>query len=282
MKSNVTLCVLLLVFGSIIINAQIVNSGFEDWDSNGNPIGWSTNNTPPTFLTIIKTNDAHSGSWAVEGDVVAFSVFTIPPSLINGEEGQGVPVNIRPAALEGYYKLISVQEDFLFIQAYLIKNGEYAGLGAAILPAADAYTKFSFEITPGSEIPDSALIAISIANSIGITHVGTKLFIDDLAWSGTTDVQSTDQTPNSFSLKQNYPNPFNPSTRIQYQVASNSQVTLKVYDLLGNELAVLVDEFKPAGSHEVEFNASELSSGIYLYKLQAGNFIETKKLMLLK
>lgn len=89
-------------------------------------------------------------------------------------------------------------------------------------------------------------------------------------------------TPNSFSLEQNYPNPFNPSTVIGYRLSVNSVVTLKVYDLPGREIATLVDEFKPAGKYEVEFNGKDLSSGIYFYKLEAGNFIETKKMILLK
>lgn len=85
-----------------------------------------------------------------------------------------------------------------------------------------------------------------------------------------------------FSLEQNYPNPFNPSTSIQYRVSSISQVILKVYDVLGNEVATLVNEQKPAGSYEVKFNAEGLSSGIYFYKLQAGSLLETKKMILMK
>jgi hypothetical protein len=87
---------------------------------------------------------------------------------------------------------------------------------------------------------------------------------------------------NKFSLEQNYPNPFNPSTRIQYQVSSISQVILKVYDVLGNEVATLVNEEKPAGAYEITLNASQLSSGIYFYKLQAGSFVETKKMILMR
>ncbi len=95
--------------------------------------------------------------------------------------------------------------------------------------------------------------------------------------------------PIEFSLEQNYPNPFNPSTTIRYQVPERSFITLKVYDILGNEIATLVTEEKPAGSYEVEFNShsglsgiKELPSGIYFYKLQAGNFVQTKKMILLK
>ncbi|GAB6283660.1 MAG: hypothetical protein STSR0008_24470 [Ignavibacterium sp.] len=87
---------------------------------------------------------------------------------------------------------------------------------------------------------------------------------------------------NSFELLQNYPNPFNTSTLISYQLPVNSLVTLKVYDILGREVAKLVNEEKPVGVYEVEFNATNLPSGVYFYKLQAGSFSETKKLILLK
>jgi Secretion system C-terminal sorting domain len=97
------------------------------------------------------------------------------------------------------------------------------------------------------------------------------------------------ELPEKFNLVQNYPNPFNPSTTIRYTIPNvtlsgveGSRVQLKVYDILGNEIATLVNEEKPAGSYEVNFNASQLSSGIYFYKLQAGSFVETKKMMLLK
>jgi len=85
-----------------------------------------------------------------------------------------------------------------------------------------------------------------------------------------------------FKLEQNYPNPFNPTTTIQYQISKLSLVTLKVYDVLGNEIKTLVNEEKPVGIYEVEFNSIDLSSGVYYYKLKAGNFVETKKMVLLK
>jgi hypothetical protein len=95
--------------------------------------------------------------------------------------------------------------------------------------------------------------------------------------------------PIKFSLCQNYPNPFNPSTRIKYSVQEMGFVTLKVYDVLGNEVATLVNQEKPAGSYEVEFEGNDLTSGIYFYKLQvypanggAGTFVETKKMVLLR
>jgi len=88
--------------------------------------------------------------------------------------------------------------------------------------------------------------------------------------------------PDDFALYQNYPNPFNPSTVISWQLAVGSQVSLKVYDVLGNEVATLVNEEKAAGKYQVKFDGSKLTSGVYFYKLSAGAFTDTKKFILMK
>jgi len=95
-------------------------------------------------------------------------------------------------------------------------------------------------------------------------------------------VNNETNPPTEFDLYQNYPNPFNPYTTIEYQIPEISLVTLKVYDVLGNEITTLVNEEKPAGSYEVEFDATTLPSGVYFYRLQAGDFFETKKMVLMK
>jgi len=96
------------------------------------------------------------------------------------------------------------------------------------------------------------------------------------------DVGDFLKTPDEFHLFQNYPNPFNPSTTLSWHAPVSSRQTLKIYDILGNEVATIIDEFRPAGTYEVKFEAGKLTSGIYLYQLKAGSFVETKKLMLLK
>jgi len=88
--------------------------------------------------------------------------------------------------------------------------------------------------------------------------------------------------PSSYYLNQNYPNPFNPITRINYSIIQKSFIKLSVYDVLGNEIAILVREEKPAGEYDVEFDGKELTSGIYFYQMIIGNFVETKKMLLLK
>lgn len=98
-----------------------------------------------------------------------------------------------------------------------------------------------------------------------------------------SSVESVDNSvPANFELSQNYPNPFNPSTVISYQVPAESKVTLKLYNILGNEVSTLVNEVKPAGKYDVKFNASNLTSGIYFYTISAGNFTSTKKMTLIK
>ncbi|MDP2364943.1 MAG: T9SS type A sorting domain-containing protein, partial [Ignavibacteria bacterium] len=105
-----------------------------------------------------------------------------------------------------------------------------------------------------------------------------------------SDIVEVEITPSVFSLSQNYPNPFNPSTKISWQSPVGSWQTLMVYDILGNEVVTLVNEYKNAGSYNTEFNASHLASGIYYYQLRAGDpstslgqsFVETKKMILLR
>jgi hypothetical protein len=92
----------------------------------------------------------------------------------------------------------------------------------------------------------------------------------------------TETVPYEFKIYQNYPNPFNPTTTIKYEIPKTSFVSLKVYNLLGQEVAILVNEKQEAGSYDMHFDGSKLASGIYLYSLQTGSFLSTKKLLLLK
>jgi hypothetical protein len=88
--------------------------------------------------------------------------------------------------------------------------------------------------------------------------------------------------PEKYSLLQNYPNPFNPVTTIEYSIPQGSNVSIKVYDMLGREVASLVNKYQETGTYVVEWNASALSSGVYLYTIKSGSFAETKKMILSK
>lgn len=88
--------------------------------------------------------------------------------------------------------------------------------------------------------------------------------------------------PKSYELSQNYPNPFNPTTKIKYSITNRSNVTLKIFDVLGKEVKTLVNEVKPMGNYEIVFDASGFSSWVYFYRITAGKYIKTKKMILLR
>jgi hypothetical protein len=117
------------------------------------------------------------------------------------------------------------------------------------------------------------IIGSDISGGLFVIKIGSTI-------TGITNNQSV---PADYSLSQNYPNPFNPSTSIEYNIPKSSYVTLKVYDVVGREVALLADEFKIAGSYKINFDAARLSSGIYYYTLKSDNgFSETKKMILTK
>ena len=118
----------------------------------------------------------------------------------------------------------------------------------------------------------------------GISAYGNNLFIDSIyvknAITGITPIGN--MIPGVYSLEQNYPNPFNPVTNIRFSIPKQGNVKLEIIDILGREVAVLLNDFKTAGFYTVDFNAGELASGTYLYRITSGNFTETKKMLLLK
>jgi len=131
------------------------------------------------------------------------------------------------------------------------------------------------------------LNSVDFISSTSGWAVGDSGIILHTTNGGVSFVDDVTTQPTEFILEQNYPNPFNPSTVISYQLPVSSDVTLNVYDILGNEIATLVDEYKPARRYEVEFSGhsdegQNLSSGVYFYRLQAGDFVQTKKMILLK
>ena len=118
-----------------------------------------------------------------------------------------------------------------------------------------------------------------IGNNFFITGVWGTIITGNIV---TSVNEKTKIYPIQFVLAQNYPNPFNPTTRIRYSIPHLEKVVLKVYDILGKEIATLVNEEKAAGNYEVKFDGSKLSSGVYFYQMRAGDFIETKKFVLIK
>ncbi len=143
-------------------------------------------------------------------------------------------------------------------------------------PKEEKEVTFIFDISRNAQINKRDTIDFMITSPDGIMM--TKQFV--FSYAG----------PKEFKLEQNFPNPFNPITTIQYQIPASpksspkerTSVTLRIYDILGSEVATLVNEEKEAGYYEVNWNASNLASGVYIYRLQTGSFISVKKMMLLR
>jgi len=122
--------------------------------------------------------------------------------------------------------------------------------------------------------------------SVDLSHAatdGAQIGATRWAFKGVlVGIQNNNPLPGKFALDQNYPNPFNPSTTIEYSVAKGGHVTLEVFNVLGQSVARLVDAVQTVGTYKISFDASKLSSGVYLYQIKAGDFIQARKMVLLK
>jgi hypothetical protein len=287
MKYIYTILLVVLISFSFI-RSQVPNGGFENWTS-GEPDFWTTNNAD-TLITITQSNSSHSGSSALKGECIPYFPPFLPVmgpiGICGGVDDEGFPIELRYNSLKGYYKFNSQGGDQLFITLWVSVDTQAIGVGSILLNNAASYTQFALPITyidPAS--PNRCILSFQILNPVGGINVtlGSEMYLDDLELSMdmVSDVEDESQ-PLAFQLEQNYPNPFNPSTKINYSIPQQGNVTLKVYDVLGNEVATLINEEKSAGNYEVNFNDSGLSSGVYLYKIQAGSFIESKKMILIR
>jgi hypothetical protein len=292
MKKSLYFSLIVIFLSSISVYTQVPNAGFENW-TGGEPDTWATNNAAGLFTTVTQSNSAHTGSSALKGEVVNVSGFGNFTPIVVSDDGLttsgGFPVTQRFNSLKGFYKLNTTANDKVLIILAMYTGETGVGAGVIQLNSAASYTQFAFPIVYDqgfSGTPDRCGISIQITDASGsgtAVTLGSEMYIDDLLLSMDVVSNVEDEIqPLTFQLKQNYPNPFNPSTKINYQISQNDFVSLKVYNILGNEVTTLVNENKPAGSYEVNFDASLLSSGTYFYKLQAGSFVETKKMILLK
>jgi hypothetical protein len=264
--------------------AQIPNASFENWAS-GDPLGWTTNNGVYTFVT--QSSSAHSGASAAQGGVVSvIGGITLSCTLTSADvSGAGFPISQRYGSLHGFYMFTSVGGD-AFLASYLARKGT-SGVGAgSFLDASPqlVYREFVASILyPGPDVPDNGVISFSITGAGGLPHVGSIFVVDDLSFgpaTGTNDLPNG--LPKAFRLEQNYPNPFNPTTNIVYNVPEQSHVTMKVFDVLGREVAVVIDQLQSAGRYKAVFDASALTSGVYFYRLTAGSYVQTNRMLLLR
>lgn len=168
---------------------------------------------------------------------------------------------------------IKVDGEYAYVSEYILGGLQIVDISNPATPTLIGWYQPSGVFALGVESFNGF---VYISDGLGGIQIYRNLLVNPVS------VEPDGIVVNDFKLEQNYPNPFNPSTVISWQSPVSSHQTLKVYDILGNEVAILVDEYKPAGSYEVEFNASTLPSGTYFYQLRAGSFVEMKKMILLK
>lgn len=273
-------------------------------------------NDPATYWTITKT-PSNSPQW----DSTYLSFYSSPNSYTDSKNGNYINnatvtmTLTNPIDLSGYtnprlsyYTKFDIEDNYDYGQVEISTNN-----GSTWIPLTGNYTQPGVSPQPVGQPVYDGVISKWVKEDISLaSYLSSQLkirfelktdggvrrdgwYLDDIGiffYTVPTDIVS-DNNPlhiHKFSLQQSYPNPFNPSTKIKFTIPSvianetkqSQLVTLKIYDVLGNEVATLVNEEKPAGSYEVNFDATSLSSGIYFYKLKAGNFAETKKMLLMK
>ena len=156
---------------------------------------------------------------------------------------------------------------------------KYNGAGNEEWVASYSYGVGSKNLPVGIKVDPSGNVYVAGTSSFGNTSVYTVI---KYVQTPTSVREISPAIPSSFALEENYPNPFNPTTAISYQLSANGLVSLKVFNLLGQEVAVLVNEEKPAGTYRATWDAGKMPSGVYFYRLNAGEFVETKKMILLR
>lgn len=295
MKNKYTLLQVLLVFmipAWSLFAQGIPNPGFENW--NGTTLTDWVHNGSSFIPTVTQSTDAYSGNFAVHGEVVDFVGTPFPPTLFPGTQASPLfAFTSRPNTLTGQYKFEGQGGDALFIEVVFI-NQSIGGGGeghAEITANAAGYTLFEIPITyaadnpPGWQPTDASITITIKPPDQQIPSVGTKFTIDHLTFDGMPlDVEEIENglKPDEYSLEQNYPNPFNPSTKIEFSVPESGNVSLQIYNLLGERVANLVNGYLNSGTYSAEWNAEALASGTYIYQINSGNYSETKKMILLK
>ncbi len=285
MKSLFTLICIILFFN--LINAQPLNNGFENWNSL-DPVDWSSSDDFGGLDGITESSDAHSGSSSARLEPIDIGGGFIISSWLWSVDDNGNyhSVSEKHGSLKGWYKFSPQGSDWFFVTVGMMTNDSTViGAGSfGTQSTVSTWTEFTAAITylPGSPDPTQTFVVVTMYDTTGQAHAGTFILVDDLSFTGPSDVRQISGLPEDYILKQNYPNPFNPSTKIEYSIPEASFVQLRVYNILGNEVAILVNEEQPVGTYRADFTAGDLASGIYIAQLKAGNFSKTIKMSFLK
>ncbi len=263
-----------------IPNSSLLSSPAYELTQNAwvNVYNWGLSGN--SFVPILMKSDSTANAFQYRLALSPNTVITSINNWLNTVWQTGFNMNLNE-----WYMITSVlRQDTVFTYV----NNEYVSY--MLLTGPIQYDNKPLEI--GRDVPGTTEYFYGKIDDIKIFNRAlTYQEVQNIYQFGTTDNRDNinNLTIDNFDLYQNYPNPFNPITKIKYTIPSTPLsfgeglgVRLIVYDVLGNEIATLVNEEKPAGVYEVEFNASQLSSGVYFYKLQAGSFNQTKKMIILK
>jgi endonuclease/exonuclease/phosphatase family metal-dependent hydrolase len=271
----------------IVSKYPVVNSGFRSLPHESFPrkAAWNRIESPLGFLNVFSTHLAYESD---QNDVRMQQVEEIMEYISEIEAAYpssaailGGDFNTTPGT-DPINLLVNVTGDSHYVDTYAAAN---PGLNGYTVPAESPNSRidYLFYRNTGSLLGDSSAVVMNTTydgSHFPSDHLGVMtLFRVDPEGS---DALRHGENLFNFRLLQNYPNPFNPSTQIAYSLPRVGRVSLTVSNLLGQSVAVVVDEIQVAGSHTISFNGSALPSGIYLYHLQSGDFIQTKKMMLLK
>jgi len=210
------------------------------------------------------------------------------PANANGSLTLTVPLNITltPVCLLSFWQRYDLESGYDFGNIEVSSdNGTSWQLVAAFTGTNFTWTQQTYDITNFANGSSQVKVRFRLSSDPSLQNTGW--WVDDVTitnYCGSlVGISGNDPVlPNTFALGQNYPNPFNPATVIKYQLPKSSNVKIRVFDILGKEVATLVNEKIEAGYHQVEFNGGDLASGLYLYKIEADGFTDVKKMMLIK
>ena len=230
--------------------------------------------TPPGGGNALAFCNYNTGSGGSPND----DQWLITPRMVNIQDDDSITFWLRKYGnfIDSISIRISITTPTVSAMVIPITTLGFDSLAPAI------WIQYKFNI--GSLVPEGSNIYIGFREFVPTRYVNGASFSLDLVKSTAivTEIQNETETPTEFKLSQNYPNPFNPSTNIDYSIPKSGFVSLKIYDMLAKEVAKIVNENKDAGNYTVTFNASKLSSGIYYYRIQSGNFTDIKSMVLIK
>jgi hypothetical protein len=257
--------------------------GTQRLPNNNTVIGWGKNTTDLKAMSEIRTDGRIAFELSLSNSVINYKAFRFPwktnlfvtdPDSLFFEY---VPVG--DSAIISF-NLISNSSEEINITGFYNREESYS-IERALPFILSPYSSESINVKFKPDLDGFFKDTLHIRSDTDTSRIAQLMM---LVGQTDTTVSSISEkyTAKEFVLEQNYPNPFNPTTKIKFDLPERGSVTLKVYDVLGNEIATLVNEKKPAGSYEVEFGGTRFPSGIYFYRLRSGSFIETKKMILLK